>query len=159
VTSLRPQQERMHQAPITQQQLILLEPCTLSVHLRPCGSPNLELLYAYSRCFFARRQMLRIISLQDKGDIIASAAAARANPHTTTANANAACPSAFQLVGGAEGQPGQGSRAAARAAANAEQQRRQQLAAVPRAVDVLGLIGREEGGSSGGATVAGAAGE
>jgi hypothetical protein len=94
---------------------------------------------------------------QDKGDIVASAAAARAaGPHGPPANASgAACPSAFQLVGGAEGQPGQGSKAAARAAATAEQQRRQQLAAAPRAVDVLGMLGREEARGSTAATAAG----
>jgi hypothetical protein len=97
-------------------------------------------------------------ALQDKGDIVASAAAARASgPHGPQGNAcGTACPSAFQLVGGAEGLPGQGSRAAARAAAMAEQQRWQQLAAaVPRAVDVLGLIGREGGGSGAAAAAAG----
>ncbi|WIA37112.1 hypothetical protein OEZ86_014079 [Tetradesmus obliquus] len=93
---------------------------------------------------------------KDKGDIAASAAAARAAGPAAAAS-NAACPSAFQLIGGAEGQPGQGSRAAARSAAAEQQQRRQQLMAVPRAVDVLGLIGREEGGSSGAAAAAAAA--
>lgn len=87
------------------------------------------------------------LSLQDKGDIVASAAAARAAAGASAGGAQGA-PSAFQLVGGADGQPGVGSKAAAAAQAQTEQQRRMQLAAVPRAVDVLGIVGPDGSGAA-----------
>ena len=80
------------------------------------------------------------VASQDKGDLSAAAAAALAQRNAAGPTGQHSAPSAFQLVGGSSS-----SRAAAAARAAAERQQRQlQLASVPRAVDVMGLVSQQQ---------------